>query len=190
MLGYTGEVHGQTISVMGTGMGLASIGIYASELIDVYGVRTLIRLGSCGALQEYLQLGDIIVGTAAGTTGDFPNQFLTYGHVAAMPDGALLEKLLRLRQATDRIRLGGLLSSEYFYHTDPDYWRPWANLGYQAVEMEAYALYTIAAYKKVAALSICTISDSLVTGEGLSAEDRVDSFHQMMEIGIACLLEP
>ena len=185
MLGYTGYYNDMKISVMGTGMGIPSISIYATELIRFYDVKKLIRVGSAGALQPNIRLGDVIISAGASHTGDFARQFDLSGHVAAIPDPYLLNRtILSAINFEISHHIGQILSSDYFYHDDPAYWKNWARLGVMAVEMETYALYLIAAIHRVSALSICTISDHLITGESMDDIQREKGLNQMIKIAL------
>ena len=161
MLGYTGLYKGKRISVMGTGMGCPSIGIYSHELIHEYGVKRLIRVGSCGSIQYGLP------GTYSATA--------SYG---------LLEAAVKAARAGGHsFTAGNVLSSDLFYTETPE-WKQWAAMGVLAIEMESFALYCNAARAGVDALGIFTVSDSIVTGEALPAEERQTGFTDMMETAL------
>ena len=173
MFGFTGTYEGRRVSIQGTGMGVPSISIYVHELINEYKVRRLIRVGTCGALQAELQLGDLVLAQAA-CTDSAVNRLRFQGQDFAPAAGFSL-----LRQAYEEarglgmaVRVGSVLTSDTFYGDDPDGWKLWARYGVLAVEMESSALYTLAARYGVEALSILTVSDSLVRGEKASAEER------------------
>lgn len=189
MLGFTGEYQGKRVSVMGTGMGIPSVSIYAHELIDIYGVKNLIRVGSAGAMQEHVRVRDLVIVQAASTDASFGQQYGTGGTLAAVSDFGLLEKALKTaREKQFRHHVGHILSSDIFYHEDPELWKKWKNVGVLCVEMEAYALLLIAARKGVSALTLATISDSLVSGEQLSQEERQLSFTEMTEVALSTVL--
>lgn len=185
MLGFTGTYNGKRISVMGTGMGMPSIGIYSYELIHFYDVKNLIRIGSCGALQESIKLRDIVIGMSASTNSNYRNQYKLPGTYAPTASWELLKKAVDVaaKKGID-VKVGNILSSDVFYDEEPDSWRHWAKMGVLAVEMEAAALYMNAARAGVNALCILTASDSLVTHELTTAEERQNSFTQMMEIAL------
>lgn len=188
MLGFTGSYLGRRVSVMGTGMGMPSIGIYAHELIHFYGVKNLIRVGSCGAMQAHLKVRDIILGTAASTDSNFASQYGLPGYFAPTASWRLLQKALAAAQAKGiGVEGGNILSSDFFYDADPQAWRKWADMGVLAVEMEAAALYLTAAHAGVDALCILTVSDSLVSGEALPSQERESSFREMMELALALI---
>ena len=185
MFGYTGTYKGKKISVMGTGMGMPSIGIYSFELIHFYGVKNLIRIGSCGSYQEDVKVYDVIIGMAACTNSNYASQYNLPGTYAPIASYELLSKAVNV--ATEKgidVKVGNILSSDIFYNDTPDSWSKWAKMGVMAVEMEAAALYMNAAAAGVNALCILTVSDSLVTHEATTAEERQTSFTKMMEIAL------
>ena len=185
MLGFTGTYKGKRISVMGTGMGMPSIGIYSYELINFYGVKNLIRVGFCGALQPYLKLYDIIIGMSASTNSNYLHQYNLPGTFAPTASFELLEKAVKVaRELGVRYHVGNILSSDTFYDDDSEAWKRWAKMGVLAVEMEAAALYANAARAGANALTILTVSDSLVTHEETTAEERQTAFTNMMKIAL------
>jgi len=185
MFGYTGEFEGRRISVMGTGMGMPSIGLYSFELIHEYGVKNLIRIGSAGALQPDLHVRDIVIGLGASTNSSYADQYGLPGTFAPTASWTLLQKAVSVADHKGiPVRVGNILSSDVFYDDDPDTWKKWAKMGVLAVEMEAAALYLNAARAGANALCILTISDSLVTHEATSAEDRQKTFTEMMGIAL------
>ena len=184
MLGFTGTWNGKRVSVMGTGMGCASIGIYSYELIHFYGVKNLIRVGSCGSIQENLPVGNLVMAMGASTDGNFAHQYHLPGTYSATASYELLEKAVRSAAAHGYpCRVGNVLSSDLFYTETPE-WKQWAKMGLLSVEMESYALYCNANRANVRALGIFTVSDSIVTGEGLSAEERQTGFTNMMQVAL------
>jgi len=185
MYGYTGYYKGKKISVKGTGMGMPSIGIYSYELIHFYGVKNLIRIGSCGSLQENVKVRDIVIGMAASTNSNYASQYNIPGTYAPTASWELLKKATDVAsQKGIDVKVGNIFSSDIFYDDDPDTWKKWARMGVLAVEMEAAALYMNAARAGANALCILTVSDSLVTHEATTAEERQTSFTQMMEIAL------
>ena len=185
MLGYTGTFGGKPVSVMGHGMGIPSIGIYSYELFHFYDVRTIIRVGSAGAYDPELQLGDIVIAQGACTDSNYGAHFGLPGTFAPIADFDLL------RAAADacekrgiRYKVGNILSSDVFYAEDAQV-DTWRKMGVLAVEMEAAALYMNAARAGRRALTICTISDHLITGAELSAEERRTTFTHMMEVALS-----
>ncbi len=187
MFGYTGIYKGKEISVMGTGMGCASIGIYTYELIHFYGVENLIRIGSCGAMQGTLALGDIVMALSSCTDTNYAHQYRLPGTYSAGASYELLEKAVNAaKEHGCPYAVGSVLCSDIFYgavNEDPE-WKKWAKMGVLAAEMESYALYCNAAWGGVKALGIFTVSDSMVSGEEMSAEARQTSFTNMMTVAL------
>jgi purine-nucleoside phosphorylase len=185
MYGYTGTYKGKKISVKGTGMGMPSIGIYSYELIHFYGVKNLIRIGSCGSLQEDIKVRDIVIGMSASTNSNYASQYNIPGTYAPTASWELLKKATDIADEKGiGVKVGNILSSDIFYDEDPEAWKIWAKMGVMAVEMEAAALYMNAARAGVNALCILTVSDSLVTHEATTSQERETSFTQMMEIAL------
>lgn len=185
MFGYTGKYKGKEISVMGTGMGMPSMGIYSWELINVFGVKNLIRIGSCGAMQEELQLYDIIFGLGACTNSNYASQYDLPGTYAPIASWKLLEKAKKVADEKNiEVHIGNVLSSDIFYNDDKEAIKKWINMGVMAVEMEAAALYMNAARAGVNALCILTVSDHVLTMEETTPEERQNSFTKMMEIAL------
>ena len=183
MLGFTGTYKGKRVSVQGHGMGIPSIGIYTYELYNFYGVKRIIRTGSAGAFNPDLKLGDIVVGIGACTDSNYGAQSGLPGVFAPTADFAMARAAVEKAEAMGmQYKVGNILSSDVFYGDDAESWKAWQKMGVLAVEMEAAALYMNAARSGNEALCICTISDSLVTGEACSAEQRQTSFTNMMEI--------
>jgi len=188
MLGFTGLHQGRRVSVMGTGMGIPSLSIYVHELIAQYGVNQLIRVGTCGALQPDLEIGDIVLAMSASTDSHVNRLRFDGMDFAPTASPHLLFKAYEvMRASADHVRVGSILTSDTFYHDDPDSWKLWAAFGVLAVEMETAALYTIAAKFGADALSILTVSDNLVTHGAASNDDRERGFTRMVEIALASL---
>lgn len=185
MLGFTGSYNGKQVSVMGTGMGVPSHMIYVNELIAEYDVKTLIRVGTCGALQPDLELGDVVLAMSSST--DSQVNRLRFSGMDYAPT-ASFELLLKAYQTATTlgatVRVGNILTSDTFYHDDPESWKLWAAFGVLVVEMETTGLYTLAAKYGVDALSILTVSDSLVTGAQTTSQEREKTFTQMMDIAL------
>ncbi|QXM05629.1 purine-nucleoside phosphorylase [Crassaminicella indica] len=185
MYGYTGTYKGKRVSVQGTGMGMPSIGIYSHELITEYGVKNLIRIGSCGSYQKDVKVRDVILAMSASTNSSYAQQ---YGLPGTYAPTASFELLLKAKNIADQkgipTKVGNVLSSDIFYNADPDAWKKWADMGVLAVEMEAAALYMNAAKLGVNALAILTVSDSLVTHEETTAQEREKTLTDMIEIGL------
>ena len=180
---YTGTYKGKEISVMGHGMGISSIGIYTFELYNFYGVKRIIRTGSAGAYQPNLHIGDIVIAQGACDNSNFAAQFGLPGTFAPIADYEMLSAAVEKAKAMGvKFAVGNILASEIFYNDNPEAWKQWQKMGVLAVEMEASALYMNAARSGNQALCICTISDSLVTHEETTAEQREKTFTDMMEI--------
>ncbi len=185
MFGYTGTYHGKKVSVMGGGMGMASLGIYASELYQFFGVENIIRIGSAGAYAPECKLFDVVIAQGACTDSNFAHQYNLPGTFSAIASYSLLEQAVELAKKNKaNYHVGNIFSSDIFYSASPDEWKKWAGMGCLAVEMETYALYCLAAYYHKKALSILTISDSFITHTETTAEEREKSFTQMMEIAL------
>lgn len=186
MYGYTGTYQGKRISVQGTGMGQPSHAIYVNELIRDYGCKKLIRIGSCGSYQKDVKLRDVVIAMSASTDSSV-NQVrfdgLSYAPTADFD--LLLAAYEKARELGIEAKVGPIMSSDHFYDDDPESWKKWADYGVLAVEMEAAALYTVAAQFGVQALALLTVSDSLVTGEATTSEERQNTFTKMMEIALA-----
>ena len=182
--GYTGTYEGVPVSVMASGMGMPSIGIYSYELYSQYGVENIMRIGSAGAISPKLKLRDVVAGQGACTNSNFAHQYELHGTFAPIADFALLETAVGVaREMGVEMPVGNLLSSDTFYDASGSTMK-WGEMGVLAVEMEAAALYMTAAKLGKRALAICSISDSLVTGEELDAEARQNTFTTMMEIAL------
>ena len=185
MLGFTGEYKSKKISVQGTGMGMPSISIYANELIKDYGVKNLIRVGSCGAINENADIRDVILASGASTTSRMNEVRFEGGDYAPTPSFELLHRAYKVAEDKGiEVKVGDVLSVDKFYHDDPEHWKKWAEYGVWAIEMETAELYTLAAKYGVNGLAILTVSDSLVSGKELSASDREKTFTEMMEIAL------
>jgi len=186
MLGFTGLYKGERTSVMGTGMGQPSLSIYVNELIRSYGVKKLIRVGTCGSIQENIKIRDIILPLSASTDSASNNIRFKGMDYAPCADFSLLSKAVESAKAKKLpYHTGSILSSDTFYTDDPDQWRLWAKFGVLGIEMESAELYTLAAKYKVQALSVLTVSDSLVTKEETSSEERERTFKDMIEIALS-----
>ena len=166
-------------------MGIPSISIYLHELINQYQVRNLIRLGSCGSLQPDIKVRDIILAMSASTDSSLNKIRFNGNDYSPTVCYELLKKAELIAQEKFLpVKVGTILTTDMFYHDDPDYWRLWASYGVLAVEMETAALYTIAAKYKVKALSILTVSDNLVSREETSSAEREKTFTDMVEIAL------
>ena len=187
--GYTGKYKGERVSVMASGMGMPSIGIYSYELFAFFGVENIIRIGSAGAMQSDVKLRDIVFGMSACTNSNYSSQYGIDGVIAPTADFTLLRRSVEIAEELGlSYHVGSLLSSDCFYNDDPYVTDKWKKLGVLAVEMEAAALYMNAARLGKRALAICTISDSLITGEALDSDARQNTFTDMMRVALDCAI--
>ena len=183
--GYTGTYQGVPVSVMASGMGIPSIGIYSYELYTQYGVENIMRIGSAGAMSEDVHVRDIVIGMGACTNSNFGDQYKLSGTFAPIASYSMMRTAIESAEAVGaRYHVGNILSSDTFYSDDEGANAGWMKMGVLAVEMEAAGLYMTAARLKKNALAICTISDSLITGEALPPLERQNTFTQMMEIAL------
>ena len=188
MLGFTGTYKGKRVSVQGHGMGMPSIGIYSYELFNFYGVKRIIRTGSAGSINEGVKMGDVVIGMGSCTDSNYASQYRLPGTFAPIADFGLVRAAVgKAEELGVSYKVGNLLASDFFYGDDADSWKQWQKMGVLAVEMEAAALYMNAARCGGEALCICTISDSLVTGEACSAKERQTSFTNMMDIAFGII---
>lgn len=188
MLGYTGTYHGKPVSVQGTGMGIPSALIYCHELITEYGVKKLIRVGSAGSYQKEIELRDIVIAMAASSNSGINSSRFINADFAPTANFDLFMKVADYAKTNNiTIKAGNVLSSDEFYQDDYDSYKKWADFGVLCVEMETAGLYTIAAKHKVKALSILTISDSLITKEHTSSNERESTFSTMVELALSTL---
>ncbi|MFH0412870.1 purine-nucleoside phosphorylase [Corynebacterium sp. L4756] len=185
MFGYTGTFQSTEVSVMGSGMGIPSIGIYSYELIHFFNVKKVIRVGSCGALQEDVNLYDVVIGASASTDSNFLSQYHLPGTYAPTASWKLLKAAVdEAERQNVPVHVGNILSSDIFYNADDTVNRRWSAMGVLGVEMESAALYATAAHAGVEALGIFTASDNIITGEKTTAEERQNAFTAMMEIAL------
>lgn len=185
MLGYTGEYKGKRVSVQGTGMGIPSISIYVSELLMEYGAKKLIRVGTCGAIHEDVKIRDVVLAVSASTDSSINK--IRFGGLdyAATADFELMHKAWTM--AAERkmpVKAGPILTSDTFYGDTRDWWKIWADYGILTVEMEAAALYTLAAKYHAQALALLTVSDHIITGESCTTQERQETFNQMIELAL------
>ena len=185
MLGYTGTFEGKEVSVMGSGMGMPSFTLYAYELFNFFGVEAIIRIGSAGGLLDTVHVRDVVIAMSASTNSAMATAYNLPGILAPTADYDLLKEAVKAAEEMGvHSHVGSVYTSDFFYHPDKEVNNKAKSLGLLAVEMEAAGLYltAMAAHKK--ALAIFTISDHIFTGEALSAIERQDSFHEMMEIAL------
>jgi purine-nucleoside phosphorylase len=185
MFGYTGTYKGKRISVMGSGMGMPSMGIYSYELFNHYDVDQIMRIGSAGAISDRIKVGDIIIAMGACTDSNYAYQFGLKGTFAPIGDYHLLERAVKEAEGLGITPVvGNVLSSDVFYNDDPSVNHSWAKMGVMAVEMEAAALYMNAARAGKKALCILTVSDHILQGISISPEERQTGFSKMMELAL------
>lgn len=186
ILGYTGFYNGKRVSVMGTGMGCPSIGIYSYELINFYGCKNLIRIGTAGSMNKEVHVRDLVIGMGASTNSNYVKQFGLPGDFSCICSYDLLKKAVESAEKKKvRYHVGNVLTSDMFYSENLSLGgKTWADMGILAVEMETAALYSTAAAYGAKAISIFTISDSLVSGEVTTAEEREKSFTDMIETAL------
>ena len=183
--GYTGTYNGVPVTVMASGMGMPSIGIYSYELYNFFGVENIIRVGSAGGLADNVQLRDVIIGMGACTNSAYQDQYNLNGNYAPIADYELLSCAVEEAKALGvRYQVGNILSSDVFYHADPKFNDGWYKMGVLGIEMEAAALYMNAAAAGKRALAICTVSDHILRGEALDADARQNTFTDMMKIAL------
>lgn len=187
---YTGSYKGKEISVMGSGMGVASMGIYSYELYNDYDVDTIIRVGTCGAYNEKVKVRDIVVAVGASSDSNYANQFELNGTYSAIADFSLLSKCHQVVKKFDvNVHFGNVFTTDIFYNENSTMWKKWAKLGILAAEMESYALYINAARSNKKALTIMSVSDSFTSGKKTSSKERETGFKNMMEIALETALE-
>lgn len=190
MFGYSGKYKGKELSVMGSGMGIPSIGIYAHELYEQYDVKNIIRVGSCGAYSKDLKLFDLVIAMGASSDSNFAHQFNLPGTISAICDFDLLRKAVTSAEKLDmNVRVGNVFSSDIFYNNNEDEWKRWEELGILAVEMECYGLYLTAQKLGKKAIGILTVSDSFHLKEQTTPKEREKSFNDMILVALeSCLI--
>lgn len=183
--GYTGTYKGVPVTVMASGMGMPSIGIYSYELYNFFGVDNIIRIGSAGGLADDVKLRDVLIGMGACTNSCYGDQYGLGGTFAPIASYELLKEAVKEAEKIGvDYKVGNLLSSDVFYNANPNFNDGWYKMGVLGVEMEAAALYMNAAKAGKRALAICTVSDHIIRGEALDADARQTSFTDMMEIAL------
>ncbi|CDG22494.1 Purine nucleoside phosphorylase deoD-type [Xenorhabdus poinarii G6] len=189
MLGFTGTYKGRRISVMGHGMGIPSCSIYAKELITEFGVKKIIRIGSCGAVSEDVKIRDVVIGMGACTDSKVNRQRFKDHDFAAIADFELVRHAVDAAKAKNiNARVGNIFSVDLFYSPDPQMFDVMEKYGILGVEMEAAGIYGVAAEFGAKALTICTVSDHIRTGEQTTAEERQTTFNDMIEIALESIL--
>jgi len=185
MLGYTGYYKGNRVSIQGTGMGMGSVAIYVHELINTFKVKNLIRVGTCGSIQQDIHLGQVMLAMSASGDADANSLYFNGMHYAATAD---FDLLIKAYEAAQRLNIntlqGSVFSTNTFYDNEPNRWEKWQKHGIIGVEMETQMLFTLAKRFGIKALSVLTVSDNIVTGETTSSLDREQSFNDMMKIAL------
>tara|TARA_R110002073_G_scaffold242529_2_gene404566 strand:+ start:13275 stop:13976 length:702 start_codon:yes stop_codon:yes gene_type:complete len=185
MLGFTGYYKGNRVSIQGTGMGMGSVAIYVHELINTFKVKNLIRVGTCGSIQQDIHLGQVMLAMSASGDADANSLYFNGMHYAATAD---FDLLIKAYEAAQRLNIntlqGSVFSTNTFYDNEPNRWKKWQRHGIIGVEMETQMLFTLAKRFGVKALSVLTVSDNIVTGETTSSLDREQSFNDMMKIAL------
>lgn len=185
MLGFTGTYKGKRISVQGTGMGIPSISIYVNELINEYGVKNLIRVGTAGGIQENVKVRDLVIAMSCHTDSSINKIRFNGKDFAPTASFNLLKTAYNVAcEKGFEPKVGSVLTSDSFYNDDKEHWKLWASFGALAIEMETAALYTLAAKYKVNALTLLTISDHLISAEETTAQERQNTFTKMMEVAL------
>ena len=189
MLGYTGTYKGKRVSVMGSGMGVPSISIYATELFKDYGVEKIIRIGSCGAVRDDIKIRDIVIGMAASTDSNVNRQRFHNVDFAACADFSLLKSVVDTAEKLGKpVHVGNIFTADLFYTPQPEMFATMEKYGILAVEMEAAGLYGVAAEYGKKALTVLTVSDHIKTGEKTTSEERETTFKDMMELTLESVL--
>ena len=185
MLGFTGTYKGKRISVQGTGMGIPSIGIYSHELISEFGVKNLIRIGTAGSYQEDLKLRDVVIAMSASTDSAINKLRFNGADYAPTANADMVFKAYEIaKEKGMNVKAGNVFTSDTFYGDDPEAWKKWAKFGVLCVEMETAQLYTTAAKLGAKALTLLTISDSFITSEVTTAEERQTTFNDMIVVAL------
>lgn len=183
--GYTGTWRGERVSVMASGMGMPSIGIYSYELFNFFEVDNIMRIGSIGGMSPNVKIRDILIGMGACTTSSYVRQFNLQGDFAPIASYNMMKIAIEeCEKLGASYAVGNILSSDMFYNADAEASAKWTQMGVLGVEMEAAALYMNAAAAGKNALAICTVSDHLLTGEATTPEERQNSFTEMMEVAL------
>jgi purine-nucleoside phosphorylase len=190
MFGYTGTYKGEKVSVQGTGMGVPSISIYITELINDYDVKKLIRIGTSGSIQENIKIMDIIVPMSASSNSNLGNKIFGFDNYAPTPSFELFKNALTASEEINlKFKSGTVLTSDNFYSFDKDFPNPWKDYNVLAIEMECSALFTIANKLNVDALAILTISDSILTGETITSEQKERALNDMITLSLETIIK-
>jgi purine-nucleoside phosphorylase len=191
MLGFTGTFKGERVSIMGSGMGMPSISIYAHELFDYYAVKQIIRVGTCGGLMADMGVGDLVLASTVKTDSAMSQQFTNDGGSAIAADAGLLERVYQMAVQQDlKIRKGIVFATDWFYHPDKNFINQVQKTGALALDMETAALYALARQHGTRALTILSVSDVIPTGERASHEDRQNAFGAAIQVVLDAVLRP
>jgi purine-nucleoside phosphorylase len=191
MLGFTGTFKGERVSIMGSGMGMPSIGIYAHELFDYYAVKQIIRVGTCGGLMADMGVGDLVLASTVRTDSAMSQQFFDDGGSAIAADAGLLDRVYQMAVQQDlKIRKGIVFATDWFYHPDKNFINEVQKMGALALDMETAALYALARQHGTRALTILSVSDVIPTGERASHEDRQNAFGAAIQVVLSAVLSP
>ena len=189
MLAYTGYYKGVKVSTMGSGIGIPSCVLYAKELVTEYGVKKLIRVGSCGGIAPEIKVRDVIIAHGASTDSNVNRmRFNNYDYSATADYNLLVNAVKAANKNSIDIHIGNIFTSDFYYHPDPNAYETMDKMGSLAVEMETAGLYGLASEYKVKALSILTVSDHIITGESTTSEEREKTFGDMIKIALESLL--
>ncbi|GMO12641.1 MAG: purine-nucleoside phosphorylase [Treponemataceae bacterium] len=187
MFGFTGIYKGKKVSVQSTGMGQASMSIYATELFEFYNVQKAIRVGTCGSISEKLKVRDVVLSQGSGSDSAMQTQRFGYLHYAPLSDFELLAKAAQIAKRENIPHAVGLVATSDFFYDKNDNWKKWAQYGALAMEMESAELYTLAAEYKRRALAVFTVSDNILTGGATTAEEREKTFTSMIRLALETL---
>ena len=190
MLGFTGRWHGRAVSIMGSGMGMPSIGIYAHELFEYFGVRRIVRVGTCGGLLDEMRLGDLVLATAASTDSNMNRLRFGGWDLAAAADFDMLKSVRDAATAAGMpVRAGEVFSTDYFYHPDPEFIARVQSMGILALDMESAALFALARHFGRRAMTVLTVTDVIPRGEHATPADRQGAFGDVLELLLGALLD-
>jgi purine-nucleoside phosphorylase len=187
-LGYTGLYKGIPVSIQASGMGQPSLGIYTYELYNIYDVENIIRVGSCGGISANVKLGDIVVAMTASTDSNMTKNMLPGFQLCPCVNYGLMKKFVDMIPNNVNYHIGSITSNDYFYQLDSNWWKPMAEMGILAVEMEAHVLYSLAMKYNKNALAVSTVSDHLAGGERMTSAQRETGFHEMVKIVLESLV--
>lgn len=189
MLGFTGTYKGVKVSIQGSGMGMPSISIYVTELMKEYGIKKIMRIGTCGCYADDVDVGEVIMAISASTNSNINHRIFNGDYAAAADFDLLYNAYNTAKEKGLKVHVGNVLSSDCFYGDDPDEWKKWKEYNVENVEMETNALYTIAAKYRVKALGIFTVSDSLVKDQYMTSEERERTLNDMIGLALDTIIK-